>query len=46
MGISVVNIKKLENVGSYPIGTGIYAKRLREFRLKTADENIKSNPTV
>jgi len=41
MGISVVNIKKLENVGSYPIGTGIYAKRLREFRLKTADENIK-----
>ena len=41
MGISVVNVKKLENVGSYPIGAGIYAKRLREFRLKTSDEHVE-----
>jgi len=40
-GIAVVNVKKLENVGSYPIGGGFYAKRLREFRLKTSDEYIE-----
>lgn len=40
-GIAVVNVRKLENVGSYPIGTGIYAKRLREFRLKTSGEHIE-----
>ena len=40
-GVTIVDIKQLKQVGSVPLGGGIYAEKLREQRLAVTEERIE-----
>jgi nucleotide-binding universal stress UspA family protein len=40
-GVSVIDEQRLTNVGPVPIGGGVYAQRLAEFRLTKANEQVE-----
>lgn len=40
-GVTIVNTKKLENVGPVPAGAGVYAQRMREKKIQVTKEGTE-----